>query len=423
MIKRTWKIAVSMVAASALLAACGGSDAGGDSGVTKGSAKGEPINIGWLTDATSVTRGTYYPEYEGARLFFSALNDAGGINDRPVDLLMRDMKIDQQLAVTSATDLVEGEEVLMLAGGTVEGLLPAVFDVVRSNDVAFMSGHSARPDMFPEAPDPLLFSVGNVFEAMSDARVKVWPELMSQIGVDGGKIGCYIHQAPASEAVCNRWMEEQVAQNPEFTEGPIVNAPLETTDFTSYARTIANGDPAALFDISIASHAIGVAVASRNVGYEGPIVFSMTATPETDIKQVAEQTNGENLHAISNITSVSETQVPEIEKILAAAEKYGTDIEPSSATVNGWLMGMTIADALERCGEDCDRAGLRDALEGTDLDTAGLTGGPLTFSPTDHTGKRYWTAYSWDPAKGELVRAIDEWIEFDPATDLVKPLA
>jgi branched-chain amino acid transport system substrate-binding protein len=418
-IKRTWKIAVSMVAASALLAACGGSD----SGVTKGSAKGEPINIGWLTDATSVTRGTYYPEYEGARLFFSALNDAGGINDRPVDLLMRDMKIDQQLAVTSATDLVEGEEVLMLAGGTVEGLLPAVFDVVRSNDVAFMSGHSARPDMFPEAPDPLLFSVGNVFEAMSDARVKVWPELMSQIGVDGGKIGCYIHQAPASEAVCNRWMEEQVAQNPEFTEGPIVNAPLETTDFTSYARTIANGDPAALFDISIASHAIGVAVASRNVGYEGPIVFSMTATPETDIKQVAEQTNGENLHAISNITSVSETQVPEIEKILAAAEKYGTDIEPSSATVNGWLMGMTIADALERCGEDCDRAGLRDALEGTDLDTAGLTGGPLTFSPTDHTGKRYWTAYSWDPAKGELVRAIDEWIEFDPATDLVKPLA
>ncbi len=423
MIKRTWKVAVSMVAASALLAACGGSDAGGDSGVTKGSAKGEPINIGWLTDATSVTRGTYYPEYEGARLFFSALNDAGGINDRPVDLLMRDMKIDQQLAVTSATDLVEGEEVLMLAGGTVEGLLPAVFDVVRSNDVAFLSGHSARPDMFPEAPDPLLFSVGNVFEAMSDARVKVWPELMSQIGVDGGKIGCYIHQAPASEAVCNRWMEEQVAQNPEFTEGPIVNAPLETTDFTSYARTIANGDPAALFDISIASHAIGVAVASRNVGYEGPIVFSMTATPETDIKQVAEQTNGENLHAISNITSVSETQVPEIEKVLAAAEKYGTDIEPSSATVNGWLMGMTIADALERCGEDCDRAGLRDALEGTDLDTAGLTGGPLTFSPTDHTGKRYWTAYSWDPAKGELVRAIDEWIEFDPATDLVKPLA
>lgn len=423
MIKRTWKIAVSMVAVSALLAACGGSDTGGDNGVTKGSAEGEPINIGWLTDATSVTRGTYYPEYEGARLFFSALNDAGGINDRPVNLLMRDMKIDQQLAVTSATDLVEGEEVLMLAGGTIEGLLPAVFDVVRSNDVAFLSGHSARPDMFPEAPDPLLFSVGNVFEAMSDARVKVWPELMSQIGVDGGPIACYIHQAPASEAVCNRWLEEQVAQNPEFTEGPIVNAPLETTDFTSYARTLANGDPAALFDISIASHAIGVAVATRNVGYEGPIVFSMTATPETDIKQVAEQTNGENLHAISNITSVSETQVPEIEKILAAAEKYGTDIEPSSATVNGWLMGMTIADALERCGEDCDRAGLRDALEGTDLDTAGLTGGPLTFSPTDHTGKRYWTAYSWDPAKGELVRAVDEWIEFDPATDLVKPLA
>ncbi len=416
---------MAVVASSALLAACGGGEGNNsdaNEGVAGGSATGEPLKIGWLTDATSVTRGTYFPEYEGAKLFFSELNAQGGINGRPVELLMRDIKIDNQLAVTSTTNLVEGENVMMLAGGTIEGLLPAVFEVARANGVPFLSGHSARPDMFPPEPDPLLFTTGNVFEAMSDARLEIWPKLMDSIGVEGGGLACYIHQAPASQAVCNRWLDEQVEQTPEFSQGPIVNAPLETTDFTSYARPIAEADPAAFFDISIASHAIGIAVATRNAGYEGPIVFSMTATPETDIRQVVQQTGAENIYAVSNITSIDETDVPEVQKILDAAEEYGTDIDPSSATVNGWLMGMVIADALERCGEDCDRAGLREALEGTDLDTAGLTGGALRYSAEDHTGDRYWTAYAWDEEKDGLVRVVDEWTTFDASTDLTKPL-
>jgi branched-chain amino acid transport system substrate-binding protein len=425
MLRRSGRLAVVATAGVLVLSACGG---GGEAatapggGTTAQAASGEPLKIGWLTDATSVTRGTYYPEYEGANLFFQALNAAGGIDGRPVELVMRDMKIDAELAVTSATDLIQGENVLMLAGGTIEGRMPAIFDVVRANETAFLSGHSARPDMFPTTPDPLLFTVGNVFEAMSDARLEIWPKLMKEIGVKGGDIACYIHQAPAAQAVCNRWLDQQVKETPEFSQGPIVNAPLQTTDFTSFVRPIVDDNPAAFFDISIASHAIGVAVAARNLGYEGPIVFSMTATPETDIQQVADQAGGDNLYALSNITSISETKVPEIKKILDAADKYGTEIDPSSATVNGWLMGMTIADALKRCGADCDRAGLRDALEKTDLDTKGLTGGPLAYSPTDHMGKRYWTAYKWDDAEGGLVRAVNEWTKFDPATDLVSPL-
>ena len=425
MLRRSGRVAAVTTVAVLALSACGG--AGDASTVPGGStaeaATGEPLKIGWLTDATSVTRGTYYPEFEGAKLFFDTLNANGGIDGRPVELVMRDMKIDAELAVTSATDLIQGENVLMLAGGTIEGRMPAIFDVVRTNGVPFLSGHSARPDMFPDSPDPLLFTVGNVFEAMSDARLDIWPKLMDEIGVDGGEIACYIHQAPAAQAVCNRWLDEQVKQTPEFSQGPIVNAPLQTTDFTSFVRPIVDENPAAFFDISIASHAIGVAVAARNLGYEGPIVFSMTATPETDIQQVADQAGGDNLYALSNITSISETDVPEIEKILDAADEYGTEIAPNSATVNGWLMGMTIADSLERCGEACDRAGLRDALEETDLDTQGLTGGNLAYSPTDHMGMRYWTAYEWDDAEGGLVRAVDEWTEFDPATDLVTPLA
>lgn len=407
-----------------------GEDEAGDSGESTPEtepgaepATGDPFVIGWLTDATSVTRGTYFPEYEGAKLFFAELNEQGGINGRPVELVVEDMQIDAELAVTAATRLLQSEGAIMLAGGTIEGRMPPIFDVVRQEGAPFLTGHSARPDMFPPSPDPLLFTAGNVFEAMSDARVDVWPLLFESEFPDGGVSACYIHEAPAAVAVCDRWLEEQALATPQWQPGMIVNAPLQTTDFTPFIRPLVESNPDVLFDISIASHAIGVAVTARNLGFTGPIAFSMTATPETDIDAVVQQVGGENLYAVSNIVSVDETDVPEVQRLLDAAERYGTEIPPSSATVNGWLMGMIIADSLERCGDDCDRASLRDALEATDIDTRGLTGGNFAFSPTDHVGPRYWTGYRYDPAERKLVRAVDEWITFDNSTDLRRPLA
>ncbi len=397
------------------------SSAATDDSAQEAPASGEPYRIGWLTDASSVTRGTYFPEFEGAQLFAQQLNQAGGIHGRPIELEMRDMQIDQELAVTLSTELVDSG-VLMLAGGTIEGRMPPVFEVVRQAGVPFLTGHSARPDMFPPEPDPLLFTVGNVFEAMSDARVELWPLVFGDEFPDGGTVSCYIHEGPAAFAVCERWLEALEAAT-DWSAGSVINASLQTSDFSSFVQPLVDEDPDAFFDISIASHAIGVAVAARNAGYAGPIAFSMTATPETDIQTVVEQVGPDNIWALSNITSIDETDVPEIQQILASAEEFGTEITPNSATVNGWLMGMVIADSLERCGADCDPAGLRDALEALDLDTLGLTGGPLRFSETDHVGPRYWTGYRLNPDTGVLERAIDTWVEFDSATDLLSPLA
>jgi hypothetical protein len=325
--------------------------------------------------------------------------------------------------LTAATKLLQDDGAIMLAGGTIEGRMPPIFDVVRQEGAPFLTGHSARPDMFPSSPDPLLFTAGNVFEAMSDARVEVWPLLFAEQFPDGGVSACYIHEAPAAVAVCDRWLEEQAIATPQWQPGLIVNAPLQTTDFAPYVRPLVESDPDVLFDISIASHAIGVAVTARNLGYDGPIAFSMTATPETDIAEVVGQVGGDNLYALSNIVSIDETGIDEVQRVIDAAAEFGTEIAPSSATINGWLMGMIIADALERCGSDCDRAGLRDSLESTDLDTRGLTGGNFVFTAEDHVGPRYWTGYRYDPAQGKLVRAIDTWVEFDNATDIRRPLA
>lgn len=381
----------------------------------------EPIKIGWITDASSITKSTYFPEYEGAKIFFQALNDHGGVNGRPVEIVLQDMKIDQATAVSAANKLLNEQNVLMLAVGTLEARLPALFDIVRTAKAPMLTGHSARPDIFPPNADPWLFSVGNVFEAMSDARVQVWPQMFKRMFPKGGTSACYIHESSAATAVCNRWLDQQEKATPEWKAGTIAKAPLSATDFTSYVRPVVDSNPTVFFDISIASHAVGVAVTARNLGYKGPIAFSMTATPETEIRTVAERVGGANLFAISNITSIDERSVPEVKQVVAAAKKYGKELPATSATINGWLMGQIIADSARRCGASCSRTGMRDAMENLSLDASGLTGGPLQYSQGDHLGRRYWTAYKWDVKAKKLVRMLPGWTRFSPE-DLLIPI-
>ena len=373
-----------------------------------------PIKIGWITDASSITKSTYFPEYEGAKLFFQALNERGGVNGHPVEILMQDMKIDQAIAVTAANKLLKEDNVLALAVSTLEGRLPALFDVTRSVGAPMLTGHSARPDIFPPNADPWLFSVGNVFEAMSDARVQLWPQMFGKMFPNGGTSACYIHEAPAAVAVCNRWLAEQAKATPRWQPGVIAKAPLSASDFTSYVRPVVDSNPTVFFDISIASHAVGVAVAARNLGYRGPIAFSMTATPETEIRTVAERVGGDNLYAVSNVTSIDERSVPEVKQVVAAAKKYGKELPATSATINGWIMAQVIADSALRCGDNCTRQGMRDSMEKLSLDVTGLFGGLLQYGPGDHLGKRYWTGYKWDTKKRKLVRLVPGWTTFSP---------
>lgn len=404
---------VLLVVIGMIAAACGG-DGGGES--TGEEATEEPYKVGWLTDASGPARDTYFPESEGVRLYMEELNARGGIDGHPVEVLVEDVGLDAEKHASIATKFVETDDVHLLAGGTIEALQPPVYEVARSAEVPYISSHSARPDMMPPNPDPWLFTIGFVFEAMSDARVDLWPQMF-----DGGTVGCYIHEAPAATAICDRWVEIMAEEYPEFDAGPIVNAPIETADFAPFVRPICDENPDQFFDISIASHTIGVAVAVRNCGYEGPIAVSMPAVPEYVVQQIADQVGPENLFALSNLTSVYEEDVPEIQAILEAAEEQGTELEPSVATVDGWLLGIVIEEAFKACGWPCDPVDLRDAMETLNVDTRGLTGGNLEWTAEDHSGKRWWTAYEWDGEK--MVRVVEDWLEFDPATDLKRPLA
>jgi len=81
-----------------------------------GPATGEPIKIGVLASLTGTAAPAYPAIEQGLKLEVETLNANGGINGRPIDLIIVDDKSDPATAVSVATKLITQDKVVALLG-------------------------------------------------------------------------------------------------------------------------------------------------------------------------------------------------------------------------------------------------------------------------------------------------------------------
>jgi len=78
----------------------------------------EPIKIGAVLAITGAAAGLGVPERNGAVVAEKAINAKGGINGRPIKLIVEDDTTNPDTAVTKANDLIFNQKVVALLGGT-----------------------------------------------------------------------------------------------------------------------------------------------------------------------------------------------------------------------------------------------------------------------------------------------------------------
>jgi branched-chain amino acid transport system substrate-binding protein len=123
--------------------------------------------------------------------------------------------------------------------------------------------------------------------------------------------------------------------------------------------------------------------------------------------------SGDNVIWLSRYASALDLKrPPEFENIQKAMNKYSHRYPLSALHAMGWTMGRVVESALEKAGWPCTRGSFITALEKTDLDTNGLTGGPIRFSPTDHYGPSWWKAYRWD-GKTMTLKTMVDWYKLE----------
>jgi branched-chain amino acid transport system substrate-binding protein len=360
---------VVMVAALLALPACAGPD--GDE------PSAEPYRIGVVVSLTGTYAGLGIPAKQAIELEVARINDAGGIDGHPIEVIYEDDATDAAKAQAAAVRLIEQEGVLAIIGASGTGQTMAMrSDIERAGIPQIsMAGGSVITDELSEwvfqTPWPNRVVIPFVLKQMAAAGL-TQVALLSDTGgygVDGRDI--ILAQAPAAGVA--------IVADQTFNPGD--------TDMTAQLTGVRSADPDAVLVWNAGKEAAIVARNMRQLNMAQPIFGGSGIARVEFIDGAGEAAEGVRFGTgkilIPEAFGVdSEQYTIATDFISRYTEAYGAapDIFAGHAYDAIWL----VADALGRIDGEVTSSALRDALEATDGYVS--VGGIFTYGPDDHNG-------------------------------------
>ncbi len=102
-----------------------------------------PIKIGVIGPASGPR--TAYGTYDAVKLALNTINDNGGINGRPVEIIYEDGKCDAKTAVSAMNKLVQVDQVKFVLGGQCTTESIAIAPIAEENKVIMLASLSSTP--------------------------------------------------------------------------------------------------------------------------------------------------------------------------------------------------------------------------------------------------------------------------------------
>jgi len=371
---RTLRLAMAVLMA-ALAAALAVTIAGcGESG-TK--ATNEPIKIGAIVSLTGTYAGLGQPEKNVIELEVDRINKAGGVNGRPIEVVLEDDATDEAKAVAAASKLIEQENVVAIIGATGTGQTMAVRGDVQRAAIPQVS--MAGSTVITNPVDPLVF-------ATPWSNTIVVPFTLDYLKGQGitkiglitdsggfGKDGKAVIAAEAPKAGVT------VVADETFNPGD--------TDMTAQLTKIKNSDAQAIVMWTAGKEAAIVAKNAKDLGIELPFYGSHGIARREFIEGAGDAAEGVKFAAGKILVPKaygegSEAFTVATEFVDRYEAAYGE--APSTFAGHAYDALYLIVEAAKRIDGDVTPAALRDEIE----NTAGFVGigGTFSMSAEDHNG-------------------------------------
>ncbi len=376
-------------------------------------AKLEPFVMGYLTDITGPARYMYVPALEAYRAYIEELNARGGIKGHPVKVVVEDHKNDPARAAALAKRLILEDKVLALLDLGMSGNHRVVIEEAKKTGVPILNALVTACNTAPPTPEKLVFATGwQMIAELSPLHINQ-VKCTQAIGAGkGSRVGVLGFTAPGSRGgmdVVERF-SKAAGMNWVF-RGEV---PAGTLDLTAWAMQIAQAKVEYFHHNAGLQEMIGLFPAMEKYGFNGSIVLGMNSLESEFAKAMAVVRGG-----IKNVYMVDryplsypgvEKDIPEYGTIMQAVKKHGQEYPIGHLHVIGWVMGMITEQALNKVPWPAAPSDYLKALETTDVNTRGLLGGPIRYTPSDHHGPSWWRAYKWDFRAKRPVVAVD-WME------------
>ncbi|CAA7626466.1 ABC transporter substrate-binding protein [Magnetospirillum sp. UT-4] len=354
----------------------------------------EPIRIGAFLSVTGVMSLMGDPEKKALEMEIEAINAAGGVLGRRLDLVSYDDGSDPEKAVTSVKRLIENDRVDVVLGGSGTPTSLAVLGLMEKASMPYISMGGGVGIVEPvrkwsfKVPPTDRMAAEKVFLDLKRRGLTRLALLSENVGF--GKSG-----RDQSLALAPAYGIEIVADESYGPKDPDVTPQL--------TRIRAAKGAQALF---VFGTGMGPAVVTRNIrqlGLQLPVYQSHGIASKEFLRLVGAAADGTRLPAsalvIADRLHKDDPQAPVVQAFKAAFEaRTGQDVSMLAGHAHDAL--HLYLEAVKRAGST-DKVRVRDEIERT----SGFIGtaGAVTMSPTDHMGLGLKSFHLVEVVKGEFV--------------------
>lgn len=342
----------------------------------KPAAEAAPIKVGAILAVTGGAANLGGPEAKTAEMFVENLNNAGGINGRKVQLLVRDSGSTPDKAISLAKQLIDEDKVLAIIGPSTSGETMAIKNICQEGKTILLSCAAAETIVNPVAsyvfktPQKDSDAARRIYQTMKDMGI-------TKIGVVTSNDGFGVAGGKQLDALKGEY-GMTIAANEVYD--------AKETDLTGVLTKVKGADVQAVVNWSIVPAQALVAKNMKQIGCNAPLFQSHGFGNIKYVQAGGEAANG-TIFPCGRLLVADVLPADNAQKklLLDYKSNYEKRYKEDASTFGGHAYDamLLLTEAIKKAGSaDTDK--VRDALE--NLKGVVGTGGIFNLSATDHNG-------------------------------------
>jgi branched-chain amino acid transport system substrate-binding protein len=340
--------------------------------------EGEPIKLGFSLPQSGAL-ASFAPLAVGMQAYFNKVNEAGGVDGHPIELIVKDDAYDPARSVTNMTEFIERDQVLA-----------SVFQVGTPNVAATRdaAGAACTPQMFvgtgfPAWGDPENYPWTTIGLMSYSTEAAVWTNYIEEAYPDGATVGELVLNNDFGNSYKSALDEEVAGTNIEIVISQTHDAAAPNVN--DQVAQILAANPDVVIGMTSFGTCNALPEGLRAGGYEGEIIVSATCAALLLLGA-----NPEALNEVKIIISSKDPRDPawdddegmvEYKADIAEYGEAGTD--PLNGNISGgYNAAALIVHLLEQAAASeggLSRVSLGEAQRNVDFQT------PLNIEGARHT--------------------------------------
>ena len=357
--------------------------------------------LGVSAAMTGPGAATYAPVIEAMKAYLDHVNDKGGINGKPVRLVILDDGAEPSRAAANAKKLLSDNALMLINTSLSSTYAPTIAEAKRANVPLYFAGSVCPKETYPPA-DPLLFC-STAFGATLDSQAAL--AFVKAQAKEPVRIGFAAMAIPIARGEID--YAEGLSKTLGMTPVDKQITPPPTPDYTPFATKLKEANPNWVFSWSPWVSQVRTFEALRRLGWNGRYVTWAHLNAEEELARVKD---GE--FYVIGTNALFQDDVPFHAEVRAVTHRAKLNY-PATYLTEGFIAGMVIEGVLRNTTWPPTPAKVLAAMNNLKVDLKGLRGGPLEWTKDNHFRTRqYYRVWRWDPARQSIVR-VQDWQPID----------